>query len=123
MLTSFGYQPHQNIAVQYLAYLRNMFTGQWGVSIGSDLGEPVKTIVGQALPWTLGLVGITTILAFLLGSLIGIVAGWRQGSRLDAILPSVAVVTSALPYFWVGLLLILIFSVWTGSLVRYPREE
>jgi peptide/nickel transport system permease protein len=117
MLTSFGFKPNQNIVLQYLAYLRNMFTGQWGVSIGADLGEPVKTIIAQALPWTLGLVGITTILAFLLGSLVGIVAGWRRGSRLDSILPSVFVVTSALPYFWVGLLLILIFNVWTGGLL------
>ena len=88
--------------MQYLEYLRNMVTGHWGVSIGATLGEPVSTIVGQALPWTLGLVGVTTILAFLLGSLVGIVAGWRRGGRLDSILPSVFVVTSALPYFWVG---------------------
>jgi peptide/nickel transport system permease protein len=115
MLTSFGFKPHQNIAVQYVEYLRNMFTGQWGISIGASLGEPVKTIVIQALPWTVGLVGITTILAFLLGSLVGIVAGWWRGSRLDSILPSVLVVTSALPYFWVGLLLILVFSVWTNG--------
>ena len=42
-------------------------------------------------------------------------AGWRRGGRLDSILPSVFVVTSALPYFWVGLLLILVFSVWTNG--------
>jgi len=67
MLTSYGFKPHQNIFVQYLEYLRNMFTGHWGISIGATLGEPVSTIVWQALPWTLGLVGVTTVLAFLLG--------------------------------------------------------
>ena len=56
--------------------------------------------------------------AFLLGSLIGIVAGWRRGGRFDSILPPVFVVTSALPYFWVGLLLILVFSVWTAGCCR-----
>jgi len=117
MLTSFGFKPNQNIAIQYVDYLKNMFTGQWGVSIGAALGEPVSKLVSQALPWTLGLVGIATILAFLLGSLIGIVAGWKRGGRLDSILPSVFVVTSALPYFWVGLLLILIFNVWTAGLL------
>jgi peptide/nickel transport system permease protein len=111
MLTSFGFEPHQNIFQQYIAYLRNMVTGNWGVSIGTSLGEPVSKIVGGALPWTLGLVGITTILAFVLGSVIGIVSGWKRGSRLDSIVPSVFVVTSALPYFWVGLLLIYLFSV------------
>jgi peptide/nickel transport system permease protein len=117
MLTSYGFKPNQNVVVQYLEYLKNMVTGQWGISIGATLGEPVTRIVRQALPWTLGLVGVTTMLAFLLGSLIGVVAGWRRGSRLDSLLPPAFVVTSALPYFWVGLLLILVFSVWTGGLL------
>src|SRR5215468_9079388 len=62
MLTSYGFQPNQNVFVQYLDYLRNMVTGHWGVSIGTSLGEPVTSVIGQALPWTLGLVGIATIL-------------------------------------------------------------
>jgi peptide/nickel transport system permease protein len=117
MLTSYGFKPNENLVVQYLDYLRNMVTGHWGISIGATLGEPVTTVVRQALPWTLGLVGVTTVLAFAVGSLIGIVAGWRRGGRLDSLLPPVFVVTSALPYFWVGLLLILLFSVWTGGLL------
>jgi peptide/nickel transport system permease protein len=117
MLTSYGYKPDENIGLQYLDYLKNMFTGQWGVSIGATLGEPVSKIVLQALPWTLGLVGLATILGFALGTLAGIVAGWRRGGKLDAILPSMFVVTSALPYFWVGLLLILVFSIWTNGLL------
>jgi peptide/nickel transport system permease protein len=117
MLTAFGYKPNENIGVQYLDYLGHMFSGNWGVSIGLTLGQPITKIVSQALPWTLGLVGVATIAAFILGSVIGIVAGWRRGGALDSILPSVFVVTSALPYFWVGLLLILIFSIWTGGLL------
>ncbi len=117
MLTSYGFRPNQNLAVQYVDYLKNMVTGQWGVSIGATLGEPVTRIVAQALPWTLGLVGTATVLAFALGSLIGAVAGWRRGGKLDALLPPVFVVTSALPYFWVGLLFILVFSVWTNGLL------
>ena len=117
LLASFGFKPNQNIFEQYLDYLRDMLTGHWGVSIGHTLGTPVSTIVGQALPWTLGMVGVATVLAFILGSLVGTVAAWRRGGRLDAILPSVFVVTSALPYFWVALLLILMFSVWTNGLL------
>ena len=117
LLTSFGFKPHQNIVMQYLAYLKNMVTGHWGVSIGATMGEPVSTIVKQALPWTLGLVGVATVLAFALGSVIGIVAGWKRGGKLDSLLPPVFVVTSALPYFWVGLLLILVFSVWTNGML------
>lgn len=115
MLTSYGFKPGANLFVQYLDYLGNMITGNWGVSIGATLGEPVRNLIFQALPWTLGLVGIATIIAFVLGSLVGTVAGWRRGSRVDSLLPPVFVVTSALPYFWVGLLLILVFSVWTNG--------
>jgi peptide/nickel transport system permease protein len=113
LLTAFGFRPHQNVFMQYLDYLHDMITGNWGISIGATLGTPVRTLIGQALPWTLGLVGIATVLAFGIGSLVGIVAAWKRGGKLDSLLPPVFVVTSALPYFWVGLLLILVFSVWT----------
>jgi peptide/nickel transport system permease protein len=115
MLASFGFKKNQNLFEQYLEYLKDMLSGNWGRSIGQNLGEPVSKIVGDALPWTLGLVGLATILAFILGSFVGIVAGWRRGGKVDSILPSVFVVTSALPYFWVALLLILVFSVWTDG--------
>jgi peptide/nickel transport system permease protein len=112
MLASFGYKPDENWLVQYLTYLKDMVTGNWGVSISTQLGEPIRSIVFQALPWTLGLIGITTVLAFLLGTMVGIVAGWRRGGALDAWLPSTFVVASALPYYLVGMLLIQIFAVW-----------
>ena len=120
MLTSYGFKPNENVVVQYVDYLKNMVTGQWGISIGATLGEPVTRIVRQALPWTLGLVGVTTVLAFLLGSLIGVVAGWRRGGRLDSLLPPAFVVTSALPYFWVALLLISLFAI--GSNPILPND-
>src|SRR3954451_19453354 len=121
MLTSFGFKPHENWFAQYLHYLANMVTGRWGVSIGATLGTPVRALIGQALPWTLGLVGIATVLAFVIGSLVGVVAGLGRGGKLDSILPPVFVVTSALPYFWVGLMLILVFSVWTNGALPNDR--
>jgi peptide/nickel transport system permease protein len=113
LLSEFGFDPHKGIGAQYVEYLKDMVTGHWGYSIGNSLGEPVTKIIGEALPWTLGLVGVATILAFLLGTIIGIMAGWRRGGKLDSILPPVFVVTSALPYFWVALLFIMYFSLQT----------
>jgi peptide/nickel transport system permease protein len=110
VLAEFGFDPNKNILLQYLEYLKDMVTGHWGVSIGSSLGVPVTTLIGHALPWTLGLVGIATVLAFIIGTLIGIVAGWKRGGLIDGIVPPVFVVTSALPYFWVALLLISLFA-------------
>ncbi len=117
MLHVLRLQPDQNVVVQYVDYLGHMFTGNWGRSIGQTLGEPVTKLDRRRPAWTLGLVGITTVLAFVLGTLIGTIAGWRRGGALDAILPPIFVVTSALPYFWVGLLLILVFSQGTGGLL------
>jgi peptide/nickel transport system permease protein len=121
VLAQFGFDPHKNIAQQYVEYLRDMVTGHWGVSIGGTLGEPVTTMIRQALPWTLGLVGVTTILAFILGTLIGIVAGWRRGGLLDSVVPPVFVVTSALPYFWVALLFIVLFA--NGPHALLPNDN
>jgi peptide/nickel transport system permease protein len=122
VLAAYGFKPHQNIGVQYLDYLRNTLTGHWGLSIGqSSLGQPVKQIIRQALPYTLGLVGVATILAFLLGTLIGIVAGWRRGGFLDGFVPPLFVVTSALPYFWVALVMILLFA--TGPDALFPNDN
>ena len=66
----------------------------------------------SAIPWTLGLVGVTTILAF--------VAGHRGRDRLarggaaawlDSIAPPLFVIAIAIPYFWVGMMFILIFGI------------
>ncbi len=114
LLAEFGVGTNTSLASQYVTYLRNMLTGNWGIST-TTLGEPVSQIIREALPWTLGLVGVTTVMAFILGTGIGIVAGWKRGGKLDGILPPVFVITSALPYFWVALLFILMFSVWTNG--------
>ena len=111
VLAEFGLDPDKNVVLQYGAYLKSMVTGHWGVSIGSSLGVPVTTLIGDALPWTLGLVGIATVLAFVIGTLIGTIAGWRRGGLIDGIVPPVFIVTSALPYFWVALLLISLFAI------------
>ncbi len=113
---AFGVNSQESTFRQYLDYLGNTLTGQFGTSI-TFFPLPVSTVVKQALPWTVGLVGVTTLLAFVFGTLIGIVAGWRRGGVVDSILPPVFVVTSALPYFFVGLLFIMVFSVWTNGLL------
>lgn len=107
---AFGVNTHTPVIVQYVQYLGNTLTGHFGTSL-TFFPQPVSQVIAQALPWTLGLVGVTTVLSFVLGTLIGLVGGWRRGGFIDSVLPPVFVVTGALPFFWVGLILILIFSV------------
>ncbi len=106
----FGVDTHEPLIHQYFTYLGNMAQGKFGTSL-SEYPASVAHIVFDAIPWTLGLVGVTTVLAFLLGTGIGIVGAWRRGGMLDSLMPPVFVVTSVIPYFWLGLVLILIFGV------------
>jgi peptide/nickel transport system permease protein len=106
----FGVQTHKSLVSQYGTYLGNMATGRFGVSL-SQYPASVAHIVLNAIPWTLGLVGITTIFAFVLGTGIGIAGAWRRGGALDSIMPPMFVITSVIPYFWLGLVLILVFGV------------
>ena len=106
----FGVNTHKSLPVQYVDYLHQIVTGNFGTSL-DFYPASVDSVIGGAIWWTLGLVGVTTVLAFVLGTGLGIVAAWRRGGRLDSLLPPVFVITSAIPYFWVGMMFILIFGV------------
>jgi len=112
-----GYQG--SLVSQYFSYWGRVLTLNFGISITTSFGEPVTTLVLHALPWTIGLVGVTTVLAFMLGTLIGLVSAWRRGTWLDSALPPIFVITSAFPYFWVGLILIYVFAIRLGI---FPQE-
>ena len=104
-----GIGGHQNLFVSYLEYFRNTFSGNFGYST-ENMNSTVTHLIGQALPWTLGLVGIATILGFVLGTGLGAIAAWKRGRFFDNVLPTAFVVISAFPYFWVGLISIWFFS-------------
>jgi peptide/nickel transport system permease protein len=107
----FGLHTHQSLLSQYFQYLSDVATGKFGVSLTTQPGNSVGRIVLDASVWTLGLVGVTTVLAFVLGTGIGIISGWRRGGRLDSIMPPVFVIMTVVPFFWLGLVLILVFGV------------
>jgi peptide/nickel transport system permease protein len=106
----FGVDTDKSLPAQYVSYLHQIATGNLGVSL-EFYPASVTSVIGSAVWWTLGLVGVTTVLAFVLGTGLGIVSAWRRGGRLDSVLPPVFVITSAIPYFWVGMVLVLIFGI------------
>lgn len=89
---------------QYALYLVNLSHANLGVSI-NYFPENVTTVIGQTIPWTLILVGTATVIAFTLGTLLGILAAWHRGGWLDQSLPAFTFL-QATPYFFLGLLLI-----------------
>jgi peptide/nickel transport system permease protein len=119
--TIFGVNSGQSLPAQYVHYLGDVFTGNFGTSL-FFFPSPVSQVVSAAVFWTLGLVGVTTILAFALGTGVGILAAWRRGGLTDSIAPPLLVITSAIPYFWVGMMFILIFGLklhwlpWSGGM-------
>jgi peptide/nickel transport system permease protein len=108
--TLFGVNNQQGLLAQYFGYLHQMLTGNFGTSL-SQFPASVSSVIGSAIWWTLGLVGVTTILAFALGTGLGIISAWRRGGKLDSVVPPVFVITSAIPYFWVAMVLVLVFGI------------
>jgi peptide/nickel transport system permease protein len=110
---AFGVDNHQSIWSQYVEYMRNCLTGNFGISI-TFFPQTVGHVIMSALPWTLGLVGLTTVLAFGAGTAIGAFSAWRRGGVADSVLPPLFVVASAFPYFWIAMMAILVFGVLLG---------
>ncbi|KAF2413155.1 peptide ABC transporter permease [Microbacterium sp. B35-04] len=106
--TLFGLDTEKSLWEQYIDYWQLLFSGDLGRSFSHGLA-PVTDVIGTALPWTVGLVGIATIVSFILGTAVGAVIGWRRGRGSDAVIP-VATFFSTVPYFWMGLIAIAVFS-------------
>ncbi|WP_348789275.1 ABC transporter permease [Leifsonia sp. NPDC080035] len=108
----FGLDKSVPLWQQYLEYWGNLLHGDLGYSISAGMA-PVGQAIGSALPWTLGLVGVATIISFVTGTALGAVIGWKRGSRLDVFVP-VTTFLGAIPYFWLGLIFIAVFSTTLG---------
>ncbi|KQR31028.1 ABC transporter permease [Rhizobium sp. Leaf155] len=80
-----------------------------GWSVAFD--RPVLSLIMERLPNTLLLMGSATLLSFILGTALGIVAGAKPGNLLDRALSSVSLALYAVPGFWLGLVLVLVFAV------------
>lgn len=107
-----GIDTDRSLWQQYLDYWGLLLRGDLGVSLLHGL-QPVTQVIAQALPWTIGLVGFATIVSFLIGTIGGAIVGWRRGSRADILIP-ITTFLSTIPYFWLGLLAIAVFSVNLG---------
>lgn len=99
----------QPLLTQYLRYIGDMARFDFGQSI-TKYPARVSDLIGEALPWTLGLMITTTLLAFLIGTLLGAAAGWYRNSALLSVVSPIIMVFSAIPFYLLGLVLIYIFA-------------
>ncbi|CAN7319422.1 peptide ABC transporter permease [Devosia sp. Root413D1] len=101
------------IGEQYLAYLKSVFTGDLGRSI-RFFPLPVTELLGRALIWTVGLVGTATIIGFTIGTLLGVMAAWRRGTRFDTIISLLSIFSSSVPAVVVSLITLFAFGYTLG---------
>jgi peptide/nickel transport system permease protein len=101
--------PHGSLVSQYWTYLGNSAHGRFGISY-TYFPQTVSSLIIHALPWTLVLVGTVTVIAFVVGTLLGVLAAWRRGRAVDTVATVGGTFTSAFPYFWTALLLLFVFA-------------
>ncbi|WP_407268810.1 ABC transporter permease [Radiobacillus sp. PE A8.2] len=94
---------------EYISYLHGLLTFNWGLSF-MQYPTPVRDMIAQSVPWTIGLVGTATIISVFVGTVLGVYISWKRRGFLDNTLPVVSMAFQALPYFWVALLFVFVFG-------------
>lgn len=96
---------HEPLWTQYVQYLNNLLHGNLGISIYA-FPMPVSQVIAQDISWTLVLVGVSLVLSFVIGTFLGVVIAWKRGSSFDAVFPPLFTFLSAIPYFWLALIML-----------------
>ncbi|MCX7323435.1 MAG: ABC transporter permease [Hyphomicrobiales bacterium] len=104
------FQLDRPIWEQYLGYLWNVARADLGVSV-ANYPQRVSEIVLSGLPWTVGLLGLSTLISFGLGTLTGALMAWPSAPRALRLLALPLVLVSAIPYFVIGLVLLALLGI------------
>lgn len=95
---------------QFICYLRELLHGNLGYSI-VNFPTKVSDMIAKALPWTIGLLSVTTVISWALGSVIGAIAGWKgEKSKFWGYLAPIALVFQIIPYFMLAIILVFLFA-------------
>lgn len=103
-----------NIIEQYLRYMYNvLIQHDFGPSL-LNYPTPAQDVIFRALPWTIGLLGISSVLAWGIGLLVGALAGWRRGRFGADLLTNLAIVLSHVPFYFLALIMTFVFAYQLG---------
>src|SRR5580692_6064549 len=108
----YGLNSKQGLWGQYTTFWVHLMHGNLGVST-SYYPSTVTSVIRSALPWTIGLVGLATVISFVLGTVLGVLVAWRRGTWLDSLLP-VTTFFQAAPYFFVAFIALDVFATRLG---------
>lgn len=95
--------------IQYIRYMRNLVQFDLGYSM-SSFPATVGEMAGRAMPWTIGLVGISTMIFFVVGNLLGALLAWRRTPGLVKFMIPVSMIFTSIPPLLAGLLLAYVFG-------------
>ena len=96
--------------VQYINYWTDVAKGDLGKSL-ANFPQPVTDKIASAIPWTIGLLGVSTIIAFLIGTFAGALVAWPKSPRVVRFLAPPFLLLSSIPYYLLAILLIFLFAV------------
>ncbi len=116
-------QSDGSIVAQYFHYVGELLHGEFGVSI-TQFPASVVEVVWTGLGWTVLVAGSALVIGFVVGTALGVLAGWRRGGVVDSVLPPVLAFIGAFPYFWLamGLLFLLGFE-WRWVPLRHAYSD
>jgi len=110
-----------SLLIWYVEYANALFMNfDFGLSrLGS--GTPVLTLIMGALPWSIMLLGISSVLAWVIGLIAGTFIAWKRGTRLDNTVLTIALFASQIPYYLLALFLLMVFAYTLGWFpTRWP---
>lgn len=101
--------PDRPVLMQFWDYVSQLLHGDLGRS-SQYYPIPVTELIANALPWTLYLALVSTVLGWLIGTYLGSRLGWKPGRLLDSIVTPISMFFSSIPAFWLGLLIVWYFA-------------
>jgi peptide/nickel transport system permease protein len=105
----------QSDLTQFWRYVKELAHFDLGTS--NVNGQSVAHEIGVAVPNTLLLLGVSTVLSMLIGIRLGVVAAWRRGKARDTVIGQSSLAFYSMPDFWIGMILVAVFA---GSLAWLP---
>lgn len=102
------------LVVQYFIWLGNVVTGDFGKSIAT--GRPVLSEISNAIGYSLSLAFLASLMALMVGLSLGMLAGYTIGSPVDKVASAFAISGVSIPHYWLGIVLVVIFSVQLNAL-------
>lgn len=108
---------NRSLGEQFVDYFAMTFSGNWGLSYQHKM--PVIEVMGNAIVWTLLLMGVSTFLAFLIGVFLGKIAARKRGKVPDLAISGFGLFFYGMPLFWFGIVLMVIF---VGGLHVLPAK-